>query len=87
MPNWVIGDNTVVDCGGMFSDCTRTTCIVINSGDGGGQVNVEMTVIDTAGRELSHAVSFYISPGDRKTASHDFVDFAATRVECTAQPL
>lgn len=84
MPNWVIGDTSINNaCAGMFSDCTRTTCIVINSGDGGGSVNAEMTVTSASGQELSHGEALYIEPGGRKTISHDFDGFAAARLTCT----
>ena len=79
----VIGDTTVShECAGIFSSCSRATCIVINAGDGTGSVNAEMTVTSGNGQQQTHGESLVLDPGDRKTVSYDFNGFDATNVEC-----
>ena len=86
MPNMVIGDTTVTDaCGGLFSDCARASCIVINSGDASGSANVEMTVTSKSGQQLSHGESLILDPGDRKTVSYDFQGFDAATIRCVTR--
>jgi hypothetical protein len=79
----VIGDTSVTDaCAGIFSSCSRASCIVINAGDGTGSVNVEMIVASASGQELSHGEALVLDPGDRKTVSYDFNGFDAATVRC-----
>lgn len=82
MPNWVIGSTELVDCGGLFSDCSRASCTVINAGDGGGSVNIEIEVTSESGQSLTHGETLYLDPGDRKTIMYDFAGFDASSGEC-----
>jgi hypothetical protein len=84
--NFVIGDTSVSHaCAGLLSDCSRALCIVINSGDAVGNINVDMTVTSPEGQQLSHGESLVIEAGDRKTVSYDFQGFEAASVVCTAR--
>lgn len=71
-PNIVVGAADVTVCGGVFSDCVRVECSMLNAGDAAGSTSVRLDVTDSSGKAYQVTENVTLQPGERTTVSHDF---------------